>query len=336
MKRIFLFATVLLLAVSCVDKKYDLGNGVDWTMTLLPGMTLDQSGESVIPVDSLFALKGCGNVIEDMLGDYVFVMPDMGLVHGSFTDEELQHGVDIGKSYVIKTPVDKPQILDEDYSDFILENLCLLFTFSNPSPYDLEVRARVNLGDQACDVSFIAVHELTQCYDAVCDIQMSSLPTEIEISDIRLCSVQQLTVAPSIYVLDMAVQPMVPLSFAGGSVLNCSFMSFVFADMFKFDGHVMEFNYNASNPCPFDMKLIFHVPEQYGMEISMDEIPAWADKQPVKMTVRCKGSVKDCKENIIVELQAQNSSALYSTLNSTSPLKLTLKNVYFPEGVIIK
>ncbi|MCQ2185692.1 MAG: hypothetical protein MJY92_03085 [Bacteroidales bacterium] len=336
MKKIILIVLTLSAAVSCIDKNYDFRKEVDWSMTLLPGMTLEQSGVSYIPVDSLYALKECRYVMEDERGDFLFMIPDMNLMHASFTDEQLLQGVSLDKSYIIKTPLDIPQILDGDNSDFMLEHLKLLVTFANPSPYDLEVKARVSIADQACDVSFIAVHELTQCYTVVCDMKMDKLPAEIEISNFRLCSTQIFTREPSSYVLDMDVQPQVPLSFAGGSLLGCTFMSFVFSDLFRFDGHVMEFNYSVSNPSVFALKFNFSIPEEYGMEINMDEIPAGAYNYDLKMIVKCKGSVKDCKENLNVSLQALNFSGNYSTLNSGNILVMRLNNVYFPEGVRIR
>lgn len=336
MKRLSVILLIIACAISCVDRTYDLEGDVDMHATLLPGMTLDLGKEYDISVDTLFSLAGCRSVVADRDGAYRFTIPELRLIDAAFSDKELINGVTIDKSFMIKTHVDMPEILDSEASDFVLDRMLLTFSMNNTSPYSLVVEASVIIGDQTCNVSFTSQPGSAQSHEVSCMLRMNSLSTEFEIADIHIMSSEQSYKGDDSYRVGMKVQPKVPLSFAPGSILQCHFPPEVFTEQVIYEAKSLEFNYVVSNPSPFDLQFIFSVPQKEGIRMVMDRIPAGANNKDIKLSIGCNDYVMDRIDKVNISLQAVNSGDKYGQLRSSGRLKMKLKNVVFPEGIIIR
>lgn len=336
MKRLPIILFTLACVFSCVDKAYDLDGDVDMHATLLPGMTLDVGKELGIPADTLFSLYGYKSVKADERGTYRFMIPELRLVDADFSDKELVNGVTIDKSFIVKTHIDMPEILDSQASDFVLDRMLLMFSMNNPSPYTLVVEASVIIGEQTCNVSFTSLPGSKQSHETSCQLRMDSLPTEFEIADIHIQSSDQTYKGEDSYRIGVKAQPQVPLSFSPGSILNCSFPPQVFMDQIIYEARSLEFNYTVSNPLPFDLQFAFSVPKAEGLRIVMDKIPAGARNLDVRLSIKCDDYILDRKDKLNISLQAVNSGDKYGELKSEGNLKMFLKSVVFPEGIIIR
>lgn len=335
MKRlVLLFAAVC--AISCIDKAYDLDGNVDMHATVLPGMTLDVASELDIPTDTLFSFSGYKSVKPDEGGVYRFIIPELRLVNADFSDKELVNGVTIDKSFIVKTHIDMPEILDSQTSSFVLDRMLLKFGMNNNSPYTLVVEATLIIGEQNCKVSFTSLPGSKQSHETSCKLRMLSLPTEFEIADIHIQSSDQTYKGDGSYRIGIDAQPQVPLSFSPGSILNCNFHPDIFVDQIIYDARNLEFNYVVSNPMPFDLQFVFSMPHSEDFTMVMDKIPAGANNLEVKMFIKSKDYILDRKDKLDISLKAVNSGDEYGELKSGGKLKMNLKNVVFPEGIIIR
>ena len=335
--------------VSCVEREYDLSEGVDGSMTVVPGagVTLEMELGGVSVGDLLNILSS--NAVYDDSGDYSYVMaaPSAGI--SCAEPSEGVWGSCDGTVAVIMDGV--PDFLKGSF--YTVVNPRMELVVDNPLGVDVDFSATISAGDRTAEVTFsVPAHAQAGTVDISPQVQdvirsldrdvvlqsFKARPRSMSVSPTQSCSVA-LDAGPAVFNIGASVT--YGCSFTPGSAFNFEYSLDLAEQGYDYGALDVEttqaiISLTVTNTLPLTMS--FSLSDLSGKaSITMDKaVAAGSLDNPVDtditLTLKSSMRLKDIR-GVVLRADAVNEASSAITLNRSQKLFFTVHRISTPSGI---